>query len=242
MPAKTFGLTDRGRIAPGLRADLLLVKGDPTQSITATRAIVSVWKTGVESDRASYRAAVEKEKAAARSQQASPAPPGSESGWISDFEDGSVKTRFGAGWSISTDTIAGGRSSAEMKVVEGGANGGKHSLQITGTVSNAFAYPWAGAMFSPGPAPFAPANLSSKKLIRFWAKGDGRTYRVIVFTATGGRIPAMKNFSITADWKEYAIPLSDFNGADGHGLLAIVFASSIDAGAFSFQIDDVRLD
>src|SRR5690606_4563552 len=39
VPAKAFGLGDRGRIAPGLRADLVLVNGDPTQDITATRSI-----------------------------------------------------------------------------------------------------------------------------------------------------------------------------------------------------------
>jgi imidazolonepropionase-like amidohydrolase len=242
LPARTFGLTDRGRIAPGLRADLLLVKGDPTKSVTDTRAIVSVWKTGVEDDRASFRAAIEKEKAAAARQQASPAPAGSESGLISDFEDGTTKTNFGAGWSISTDAIAGGKSAAEMKVADGGANASKHSLQIAGTVSNAFAYPWAGVMFSPGPAPFAPANLSAKKSIHFWARGDGRSYRVMVFTGSGGRIPATKNFSVTADWKEFTIPLSDFNGTDGHDLMAILFASSTDVGAFSFQIDDVGLN
>src|SRR5690606_32599687 len=34
--AETFGLDDRGRIALGMRADLLLVEGDPTQDIEAT--------------------------------------------------------------------------------------------------------------------------------------------------------------------------------------------------------------
>ena len=47
VPASTFHLSDRGRIAPGLRADLLLVHGDPTREITATRDIVAVWKAGV---------------------------------------------------------------------------------------------------------------------------------------------------------------------------------------------------
>jgi imidazolonepropionase-like amidohydrolase len=50
-PARAFGLTDRGRIAPGLRADLLLVEGDPTVDITATRRIVGVWKRGIALDR-----------------------------------------------------------------------------------------------------------------------------------------------------------------------------------------------
>ncbi|WP_431900277.1 amidohydrolase family protein [Nonomuraea sp. bgisy101] len=47
LPARRFGLADRGRIAPGLRADLLLVDGDPTTDITATRAISEVWRRGV---------------------------------------------------------------------------------------------------------------------------------------------------------------------------------------------------
>lgn len=47
-PADVFHLNDRGRIAPGLRADLLLVRGDPTADITATRDILHVWRSGVE--------------------------------------------------------------------------------------------------------------------------------------------------------------------------------------------------
>jgi len=46
LPARAFGLADRGRIAPGLRADLLLVEGDPTVDITATRDIKAVWCAG----------------------------------------------------------------------------------------------------------------------------------------------------------------------------------------------------
>ena len=46
--ADQFGLTDRGRIAEMNRADLVLVDGDPTRDITATRAIRHVWCGGVE--------------------------------------------------------------------------------------------------------------------------------------------------------------------------------------------------
>ncbi|MFI5844780.1 amidohydrolase family protein [Catenuloplanes sp. NPDC051500] len=45
-PARRFGLTDRGRIAPGLRADLLLVEGDPTTTIGDTLNIRAVWRRG----------------------------------------------------------------------------------------------------------------------------------------------------------------------------------------------------
>lgn len=49
--AKAFRLADRGRVAVGLRADLVLVEGDPTQEIAATRRIVGVWKRGVAVER-----------------------------------------------------------------------------------------------------------------------------------------------------------------------------------------------
>ena len=46
-PARRFGLTDRGRVAHGARADLLLVKGDPANNITDTLNIQCVWRRGV---------------------------------------------------------------------------------------------------------------------------------------------------------------------------------------------------
>ncbi|HBY58426.1 MAG TPA: hypothetical protein DEH78_01305 [Solibacterales bacterium] len=55
VPADRFRLTDRGRIAPGMRADLLLIDGDPTADILATRKIARVWKLGREIDREAFR-------------------------------------------------------------------------------------------------------------------------------------------------------------------------------------------
>jgi len=54
-PARVFRWRDRGRVAPGMSADLLLVDGDPTADITATRNIRAVWKRGVEFDREAWR-------------------------------------------------------------------------------------------------------------------------------------------------------------------------------------------
>lgn len=50
-PARVFGLTDRGRIAAGQRADLVLVAGNPLTDITATRAIDRIWRAGNPCDR-----------------------------------------------------------------------------------------------------------------------------------------------------------------------------------------------
>jgi imidazolonepropionase-like amidohydrolase len=46
LPARTFGLNDRGVIAAGRRADLLLVDGEPTVDIGAIRNVRAVWVAG----------------------------------------------------------------------------------------------------------------------------------------------------------------------------------------------------
>ena len=48
LPAQHFGLTDRGVVAPGRRADLVLVDGDPVHDIRAVRSISRVWCGGIE--------------------------------------------------------------------------------------------------------------------------------------------------------------------------------------------------
>ena len=223
-PAAVFHLDDRGVIRAGARADLLLVTGDPTAGIAATRHIAGVWKAGI---------------AAAPPTEA--APLALASGNVSDFEDGTTKAAFGFGWLVSADKLAGGKSEAEIKVVAGGANGSKYSLLVEGEIRAGFVYPFAGAAFYPGAKLMQPANLSSAKSIRFWAKGDGKTYRVMVYTRAGGYVPGMQTFAAGPEWAEYAFPLPAFNGTDGRDITSITFAAGPQPQKFSFQIDDVRL-
>jgi imidazolonepropionase-like amidohydrolase len=46
LVAKRFQFTDRGRIAEGLNADLLLIEGNPLEDIDATLNIRGVWRDG----------------------------------------------------------------------------------------------------------------------------------------------------------------------------------------------------
>lgn len=46
LPAKRFNFADRGQIKEGLRADLVLVEGDPTGDIACTLDLRGVWTKG----------------------------------------------------------------------------------------------------------------------------------------------------------------------------------------------------
>jgi hypothetical protein len=89
--------------------------------------------------------------------------------------------------------------------------------------------------------PMAPADLSKAKEIRFWVKGDGRGYKVMVFAASRGRMPLTQDFVAGAEWKEVAFPIAAFGGIDGHDIMGIAITAGPDAGAYHVRIDEVRV-
>ena len=242
MPAKHFGLSDRGRIAEEMRADLVLVEGDPCAEIKATRSIVGVWKEGRAIDREARKVLVKQQLENLAKAHRIPPPKGSEAGLVSDFEQKTPTARFGSGWTVSTDAMIGGKSKAELKIVPGGTSGSQGSLLVSGTVEGKTPNRWAGAMFYPGATPMAPANLSAKRAVIFWAKGDDKAASIMLFFQSNGFTPAMKSFVPEKEWKRYRFELGDFNGCDGSGIMGVFFGGSVAPGPFSFQIDDFRFE
>jgi imidazolonepropionase-like amidohydrolase len=233
-PARAFRIPDRGRIAKGLRADLLLLNGDPTKDVTATRDIAGIWKGGVAVDRAPYAKAIADARA-----NAGRAPGGIDANVLSDFESGRTAA-FGTGWEPTADNIAGGKSTGQVTTADGGAAGTARSLSITGTIDPAIPYAWYGAMWSPTPVPMQPANLSSKQELRFHTRGDGKTYRVMLFTRSKGMIPLLQTFVAGPEWAEVTMPWKAF-GTDGSDIMAVIFAGGPQPGPFALQVDEVRL-
>lgn len=227
-PARAFSLKDRGRIVRGLRADLVLVNGDPTRDILATRDIVAIWKGGVR---------LERPRGA---EETTAAPEGAAGdGAVSDFDAGDTPSaNFGAGWQVSTDSMLGGKSTAELRVVKGGARKSAGALDVTGTINSGAPFTWAGAMFFPAATPMTPVNLSKFKEVVFWTKGDGAEFQVMIFATRLGNIPASRPFKVGPDWQEVVMPLADF-GLDGSDLRGVLF-SATEPGPFRFTIDDVR--
>ncbi|MFC2165257.1 CIA30 family protein [Acidobacteriota bacterium] len=240
IPAEKFSVEGRGLIKPGYQADLLLVNGDPTKDVKATREILDVWKDGYRVDRAKYLAKVKKALEGVEKLKAAPPPEYALPGLISDFEGAEVTAKFGAGWSVSTDAMMGGKSKAEYEIVKGGAQESKGSLLITGNIVGDSPAKWAGALFSPGKRMMMPANLSFKKSISFWAKGDGKSYAILIFAQSLGYQPATQSFTATPEWKEYVFTYQSF-GLEGYDIMGIFIGGSMTNGPFSLQIDDVRL-
>ena len=236
VTAAVFGLEDRGRIAPGLRADLLLVDGDPTADIAATRRIAGVWRGGAKMDREAVRAA----RQAARD-KASGAGDAIAKGAISDFDGGDVTAAFGAGWSPISDQIMGGASQAKIEVIDGGAKDTAKALRVNGVVkAGSGPMAWAGASFVAGADMATPADLSGKQGLSFWAKGDGKSYVVMLFTPATRANPAFVAFTAGPEWKRHEFPFSGFRGADGNDVISF-FIGATTPGDFAFVVDEVAL-
>jgi imidazolonepropionase-like amidohydrolase len=241
IPAKAFGMAGRGSIAPGAFADFLLVEGDPAKDIKATRAIVGVWKSGIRIDRDGYLKEVRKSRDEAERRKNADPPADLGNGLISDFESETIKSNFGAGWMVSTDSFMGGKSKAEMALTDDGANGSRKSLLIKGTIAEEGSVRWAGAFFSPGPQPMSPVDLSGKPTLKFRAKGSGKSFAVMMYSQSAGYIPKIQAFQPGPEWQEFVFPFSKF-GLGGQDIMGLFFGASNTPGEFSLQIDDVRLE
>jgi beta-glucosidase len=167
------------------------------------------------------------------------APAGSESGVVSTFDEGKVSANYGS-WMAGGDSMQGGKSTASMQLVEGGVNNSKGALRVTGEIVPGAPFTWAGVLFVPGTSPMDAVNLSSKKTISFWAKGDGKTYALALGTQTRqNQMPAIKTFLAGPDWTQYSFSFSSLE-TDGHDVTNVAFAQS-QPGKFEFEIDQVEI-
>lgn len=235
-PARAFRLGQRGRIANGYKADLLLVEGNPLADIGATRRIVEVWKDGESAAPLRER---RREQVAQESAARGLAPvrlPAD--GRISLFGKDKLASPFGMGWGASYDSMMGGKSSATLEVVPG--EGGQDAVAVTAKIVPGFPYPWAGLYFAPGEQRMQPANLSAAKELRFRVRGDGGRYAVSMMSQ-GVTIPATVPFVAGAQWQEVVVPMASFPGVDTGLLTMIGFNAGPAPGDYRFEIADVRL-
>ena len=235
LPAKHFKLADRGQIAVGLRADLVLVDGDPTKDVANVAKIVGVWKGGYPIDRQSRFDSVKAEQIASSKRQSA-----DKNKLVSDFDGEKVTATFGAGWASSTDAIMGGSSTSKLSILPNGADGSKSCLEVSGKI-RAQQPAFAGAMFSPGAREMQAADLSAYRKISFWVKGADDDIQVMLFTQKRGFQPSIQFLKAGKEWKRVEYKIADFDGSDGTDVLGLWIGKS-EAGNFQFWIDHVQLE
>lgn len=217
--ADAFKLSARGRIKVGGRADLVLVSGDPTADITATQRIRAVWRNGV---------AVPLMVSAVRGEQVQPM-------LASDFSAG-LGSGFGADWTVTTDRMIGGASSATLTRTSDGV------LRVEGEVKPSAYVGWAGASLPFSADWSALKDLSGTKALVFRARGAPASVQLMVFgEALAGR-PLGTRFQVGSDWREVRIAWSDIAGLDPAAVRAIALAAGPEAGPYWLEIDDVRFE
>ena len=226
--AEAFGIDDRGRIGEGRIADLVLIDGDLESDLSLSTRLVAVWKDGYPVD----RSRVDQEQ-----QQTTAAPSAApETTLIADFENG-VGASFGFGWQVTSDGLQGGSSTARLSAENA-------ALRVEGEVERGSAFPWAGAIYFPGAQPMQPVDFSDRETLRFRARGDGRTYIVMLFGADMGAtvVPPSVAFTASAEWSAVEIPLTRFPTATPGVIGGLAFvAQAPPLGGFSFELDDVEI-
>jgi len=240
VPAQVFKLGKRGRIEQGYKADLLLVEGNPTADILATRRIVEVWKDG---DSANGLRDGQRQRVAKAAQETRPGsgkalalPP---DGRISQFSTQRLASPIGMGWSASTDSFAGGKSTVTLTPGQALADG-QVPLAIDAKVAPGLPFAWAGLAFMPGTQPMASVDFSTVKAVRFKVRGDGKTYQMTAMSQ-GVQIPGAQSFKAGPEWTEVTVPLRELKGIDPATLTMLGFNAGPQPGDYRFEIVDVRL-
>jgi imidazolonepropionase-like amidohydrolase len=220
VPAEQFGLADRGRIAPGLRADLVLVEGDPSADIRASRELVSVWKNGRR---------VDPRPPAASEAKLSP-------GMLADFDTGTLPSS----WMAASDQMRGGRSTARIARIEGGAADSAGALRVEVELASqgVDGQPaWAGVFFSPGGAPMTPIDARAVSSVRLHVR-SAAPLQLLLFSSEGA--PAVVTIAASAEWRSVEIDLANLAGLDRSRLRGISL-SATGSGAQHFDIDQIEV-
>ena len=78
--------------------------------------------------------------------------------------------------------------------------------------------------------------------LRFTARGDDADYAVLrLSSASGNEPPAMQRFRSSPEWRDHAVELSGYAGADLTRLRAIAIVALGPPGKFELIIDAVEL-
>lgn len=231
LPAQAFGLSDRGRIAVGYRADLVLLPqlDEPLDLLKARQ----VFKNGfavpltIAQDR---RAAVKAGPLTARADGHSSNP------------QQKLPASQGDSFSVSTDQLFGGQSEARLE-----SHGGV--LSVSGRISAASSYPWAGFSWQAAADFTKGLDFSTIDQLQFELQATTDStqsaVQLMIFSEDSTR-PVTVSLPLSAQWQQHQIRLSQLTGLQPERISMLLWsaappAAGASAESFGFAIRQLQL-
>jgi imidazolonepropionase-like amidohydrolase len=216
--AKLLGIADRGEIAAGKLADMVLVTGKPHESIADMFKIERVWLGGAEQNRDPVRGIDPLSHA-----------PVEIAPLLDDFESAGGRSQISTLWINRTDY---GHDHSEVVYQRVAREQGGHALRVT-VVMGDKDKPTASMVLPLSKGAMLPANLTPYSFLDFDVRGEGNYSFELERPGLGTR---MSPFSATAKWSKVRIGIGD------PAATAMVFIIERPPGEKAWlEIDNLRL-
>ena len=206
---------DRGTIAPGMLADLVLIKGSPLENIHDMQNIERVWLAGKEVNRPALEGLI-----AARDR--SPIASVAASALLDDCESADGRSRVHTLWENSTDP-GHDRSKILFGRILRSAN--NHALALLGTMSQKDE-PRVIVRLPLQPGGVVPVDASRFKGVRFDVRGEGEyLLRIPAYASKTARAQST-SFNGGAKWRTVRIAFSQLGIAAPRDLISLEFEAA----------------
>ena len=233
VSAHALGLEgERGAIAAGKLADLVLVRGRPDEKIEDIEKTARVFLGGVELDPRALETAIQ-------AKGMTPLPAHEIAALIDDMESTDGHTRLGTLRVYSTDGGTDHSAMLFMPVVRGASD---HSLMIETRMASR-ERPYARLELPLTPGAVELADLSRYRAVSFEARGEGK-FRLL-FNNYGVRRhdPLSAGFTVSGMWQTVHIPLGKTPEWNPRDVRSVSFELAGPAGAAVWlDIDNVKFE
>lgn len=223
---RAFNVGTRGLLTHGGKADFLILYDDPREDINASQSIDKIFKNGFDVT----ANVISKRTTALPSAQ------------LNDFNSGKLRKEagdqsFAMTFMATSDQMMNGNSHASVDFVDHTCNGSK-ALQVNGSISKAFPYPWAGLMVSFSDNMRQGYDLSLFDHLQFDVYGTEGEFRLMLFIE-GTQLPIETTFTVTSSCNTLKIPLEAID-ASLESVTAVAWVAGIQQDAFSLVIDNIE--
>ena len=228
VSARALGIqSERGVIAPGMFADVVILDGHPEQNIADIEKVAEVFKDGAEIDLAALKASIA--SAGATRIRLRPVPAA-----VDDMERTDGRTLLGT---LRVNSTEAGIDHSQMLYLQEARDGGGHALMIVAKLSPK-PDPWVRMEFPLTPGAVEPGDASAFSGVSFEARGSG-VFRLLAYKSSA-RNPAYLEapFKAGDDWTTIRIPFADLKSTPVHAL-AVELAGAADSSIW-LELDNVR--